>query len=286
MSNYKYTFFDNQLIGVDQLNEITSRLVSGGVSAVYSGADFNVSEINDSNKLLLTGGVVPGNDMNLKVVAMGSGKYLINPGICFFEDGTSMEILSGGEVISVPVGTVRYVYLTSDKNQMKCYVEISDGEKQSGQFVLLSIVNADGTVADKRTYAKGKVPGFYASSQGKEVNISETYKPTDLKGEKYLEIDVGNGNFHHLCIKVNGVFHDSAGYKIDYGGLFYCEFENGVATNQGWSAVKYGGHYLFYGDSTGHGEIDPDVKIQSGKLKIHLLRCVLDKNVTFEYHLW
>ena len=39
--NYKYTFFDNQLVGVDDLNEITSRLVSGGISSVYSGLGEN-----------------------------------------------------------------------------------------------------------------------------------------------------------------------------------------------------------------------------------------------------
>ena len=85
MNNYKYTFFDNQLIGVDQLNEITSRLVSGGISAVYSGADFDVSDINNSNGAILLGGVVPGSDLNLKITSLGGGKYLINNGLCFFD---------------------------------------------------------------------------------------------------------------------------------------------------------------------------------------------------------
>ncbi len=277
MSNYKYSFFDNQLIGVDQLNEITSRLVSGGVSAVYSGVDFNVSDINNSNKAILTGGVVPESDLNLKVTSMGSGNYLINPGLCFFNNGTTMEVLSGGEKILVSSGTKRYIYLVSDANQMKCYVEISGSVKTSGEFVLLAIVNTDGSITDKRTYAKGKLPGYYASSEGMSINISQTYEPLGITPGTSFEIAVGEGNFTHLCI-------------VGTGALFYCEFENGVAVNpfgratQQTSSSRF---YLFYEyNGVGSVECDANIRLSDGKLIITPLTGAVNKTATVWYHLW
>lgn len=281
MNNYKYTFFDNQLIGVDQLNEITSRLVSGGVSAVYSGADFDVSDINDSNGAILCGGVVPESDLNLKIVPLSEGRFLINQGICFFDDGTSMEVLPGGEEISIPVGTAKYVYLTSDKNQMKCYVEISDSEKQSGIFQLLGYIDELGNVSDRRTYARGKVPGFYCSSAGKSVDISMKYGFGDFAGLNALEIPVGHNNFSHLCIET----------KDAGGAVFYCDFENGAAKNQ--IAFPYYSEidsrfYLFYGNGAGAASADKNVRLEEGKLIIPLYMASVNEghSVDISYHLW
>lgn len=268
MSNYKYSFFDNQTVGVDHLNEITKRVVSGGISAVYSGVDFNVSDINDTNKAILTGGVVPETDTNLKVTAIGSGRYLINPGLCFFNNGTTMEVLSGGEEISAPLGTKRYVYLVSDANKMACFVEILTSPKQTGEFLLLAVINADGTITDKRTYARGKVPGFYASSENMEMNITETY--TRVLGQATMgydiEVTVGNGNFKHLCMTAPGT-------------VFYCEFENGVAVNQvgSFAYTTNGKYYVNFGT---------DLRISDGKLYVPVTNFGIGESVTVSYHLW
>lgn len=281
MSNYKYTFFDNQLVGVDELNEITSRLVSGGVSAVYSGADFDVYEINNSNHALLCGGVVPESDSNLKITALGNGKYLINQGLCFFDDGTSMEVFAGGEEISVPLGTGKYVYLVSDKNQMKCYVEMTDSEKQSGVFQLLGFVDTSGAVSDRRTYARGKIPGIYSSNAGKILSISVSYGKNNPITAGNLEIPVGEGNFSHLCITS----------QVENGSLFFCDFEDGVAKNQiglPYSSATNNRFYLYYGNREGCAEGDKNIKLENGKLIIPLYRAWVNSGytVTVSYHLW
>ena len=282
--NYKYTFFDNQLVGVDHLNEITKRLVSGGVSAVYSGGDFNVTDINDTNAAILTGGVVPETDYNLKVTAIGNGKYLINQGLCFFNNGTTMEILSGGEEIVVPQWVTSYIYLVSDSNKMACYVEVLQSEKQTGEFILLAVINVDGTVVDKRTYAKGKVPGFYASSESMQVNITQKYE-----GEKNIEISVGMGNFKHLCIRAeSGAFHNGSGYNINYGGLFYCDFENSVAVNPSMCSVLAGDSYIYYDRNIGSCRLGSNIRLENGKLIIPVIEGNVNKGyeVRFSYHLW
>ena len=284
MSNYKYTFFDNQTVGVDHLNEITKSLVSGGISAVYSGVDFNVADINDNNKAILTGGVVPETDYNLKVTAVGSGKYLINQGLCFFNNGTTMEILSGGEEIVVPQWVTSYIYLVSDSNKMACYVEVLQSEKQTGEFILLAVINADGTVVDKRTYAKGKVPGFYASSEQMNINITETYRSGYISGGKNIEIPIGLGNYKHLCIKTECTY-----YSNKVAGLFYCDFENGSAVNpMSFSVESNAGDYLYYNMNIGICRISSNIKLQDGKLIIPVLQGNINKGyeVRFSYHLW
>ncbi len=282
MSNFKYTFFDNQLIGVDHLNEITKRLVSGGISAVYSGADFNVSEINDSNMALLTGGVVPGDDLNLKVTPLGSGRFLINQGICFFDDGTSMEVLSGGEEIYVTPGNTMHIYLTSDKNQMKCYPEISISPKQTGMFVYLGIINSDGTVTDKRTYAKGKVPGFYASTENVEVNVTKTFKVGEVSNGMTIEIPVGNGNFKHLLME--GSFP-----RYGHSALVYCEFENGEAVNAASYSAEGGanGMYIFNNYFAGNLKAH-SISLKDGKLIIYASGYMgrEGEDAIVKFHLW
>ena len=287
MSNFKYTFFDNQTIGVDQLNEITSRLVTGGISAVYSGADFNVSDINNSNMAVLTGGVVPGSDLNLKVTLISGGSYLINPGVCFFSDGTVMEVLQGGETLSIPAGEKRYVYLTSDKNMMKCYAEVLSAPKQNGVFVLLAEVNADGSVADKRTYARGKIPGFYASSEGLEINV--TYQYTDSGFGNTIEIPVGNGVYRHLVIMAKGV--PAGSDREDFEGIVYCDFENGNAVNlagASGSALQTGERVTFLHDNViGSGSILDGGYIRDGKLVLPVFGSInAGQKVILEFHIW
>jgi len=288
MSNYKYTFFDNQLIGVDHLNEITKRLVSGGISAVYSGADFNVSDINDANKAILTGGVVPESDLNLKVTSLGGGKYLINAGLCFFGDGTTMEVLAGGEEFLVTPGLKKHVYLTSDQNKMMCYVEISESEKQSGEYVYLAVINADGTITDKRSYARGKLPGYYASTEGMEVNITETYYNGDIVADTDLEVAVGEGSFKHLLMK----------FEVTGDGvhsIYYCEFENGKAVNQvginiddSEATTGSSGFRIYSEYYAGRAFILGSIKLENGKLIIPIsdIGYINEGSVKISYHLW
>lgn len=207
---YKYGYFDNQLIGVDQLNEITKRLVSGGISAVYSGNDFSVSELNSSNVALLCGGVVPETDSCLRVDKTLDGKYLINAGVAFFENGTSMEVLNGGEIISA--SPLQYIYLVSDENLEKCYIDITNEMKTQGYFVCLAQIASDGSVVDKRLYAKGKARGFYASSGGLEFNVTVTLE----EGDTEKNIPIGNGAYTHILI------------EDGKSALTYCTITNGV----------------------------------------------------------
>lgn len=212
MNNYTYGFFDNQTIGVDELNKITADVVSGGVSAVYSGNSFKASEINSTNMAIFTGGVVPYTDTALKVVKSGS-KYLINPGIAFFDDGTKMEILTGGEEITPNESGKSYVYLVSDSDLMKCYVDIAAAEKTEGNFVLLAVISEKGVITDKRKYSAGKKQGFYAGTLGMPVSVSYTITPDFYSKNEPVKIFVGkNGIYKNALIYVISTISQSMSY--------------------------------------------------------------------------
>lgn len=222
-NNYTYGFFDNQTIGVDDLNKITADVVSGGVSAVYSENTFSATEINDSNAALYTGGVVPQTDTCLKVIK-SNDKYIINPGVAFFDDGTKMEILAGGEEITVTSGSVNYVYLVSDSNAMKCYVDVTQTEKtdSSGQYVYLASIDAEGNITDKRTYAAGKMQGFYAGTLGMPVSITHTIEPSFYMTGEQLKVYIGeNRVYNNVFMYIGGTGSYSMSYLTfdDSGSL-------------------------------------------------------------------
>ena len=172
----------------------------------------------------------------------------------------------------------------SDANRMQCLVEVLETEKQSGEFICLAVINADGTIQDKRTYARGKVPGFYASTEGMQVNITETYTGPLSFGGQNIEVPIGDGNFKHLCITAECSYFDN---KLR--GVFYCDFDNGRAVNLGVLAVEGGTeNYIYYNRNLGACRIGPDVKLQDGKLIIPVLQGNVNKGyaVVFSYHLW
>ena len=147
--SYSYGFFDNQLIGVDHLNAITERLIGKGVGV----APESISDFNDINQSVVSGGIVPDTVSSLKVTK-NEDKVLINPGVAFFDDGTFIEI-EDVEELPLISGETNYVYLKSSFSENRAYPVCSLTEPDE-KDVLLAIVNKEGNILDKRVYAKGK----------------------------------------------------------------------------------------------------------------------------------
>ncbi len=167
---YKYSFFDNQLIGADELNKALTYMVAGnGVSPVFNAVDgtYPVSQINDINLNLVAGGVVPASDSTCCVTKIADGEVFISPGVAFFDNGTTIEIDSSGEVLNYTAGVVNYIYLISSMSEMKAYPACTMEEMTDGAdnyYILLAEISAEGAVTDRRIYAKGKVPGVQSTA--------------------------------------------------------------------------------------------------------------------------
>ena len=166
--SYISGFSDNQLIGVDDLNAITKRLVTSGVGDILSSAgSIDVTELNGMTAAIATDGVVPEKVTSLKVT-YSDGKAKIAPGVAFFADGSFIEITEE-EAISLSGGG--YVYLIND-TALGVREPRATSSLPTGDYVMLASVAAGGAVTDMRKSAKGKVAG-YSSYAGYPVYVSQ-----------------------------------------------------------------------------------------------------------------
>ncbi len=210
--SYKFTFANNDTYGAEDLNAVTARLVSSGVADSFEdGVPYNLSALNDMGTILYTDGVVPESTENLRVT-LKDNEILIAPGTAFFKDGAVMEITDGGHTIPYTPGTQLYVYLYNDlKKSNRCY-PAAENLMPEGDFVLLAEIGADGSVTDRRTYAKGKLPG-YASSALYTIKIEDEVKIIDGKPESKTYILDGKYS-HLLAIKRGGVIDEPYAHSI------------------------------------------------------------------------
>lgn len=198
--SYKFSFADNEVYSATDVNNITKRLVTSGVEDSFSdGVAYNVSRFNEAGKLLYTAGVVSEDCNTLKVTKANDTEILINPGTAFFNDGAVIEIEAGGEILSFVSGSKNYVYLKNmllDEN--RCYPCVSVNEP-TGDYVLLAEIDENGEITDKRTYAKGKLPG-YQSVAGNVMRIQDSIQVTQESNSKTF--DIGNNNFEYILAYV------------------------------------------------------------------------------------
>ena len=191
-------FSDNQLIGVDDLNEITKRLVTSGVGyELGESGSISVGELNGYAAALATSGVVPSGVKALKVSKVASSIY-IEPGTAFFADGSFIEITSQHKLsFSYSNG---YVYLINDTALGVRKPRVTQ-EAPNGDYVLLAQIS-NGSLKDKRQYAKGKLPSF-ASFVGYPIFVSQE---VNCEGEtKYdrrgsFTVDIGDYPLHGIAV--------------------------------------------------------------------------------------
>ncbi len=217
--SYKYSFADNEIYGASDINAITKRLVTSGVEDSFTdGVAYNVSRFNDAGKLLYTSGAVPESYLSLKVEDAGDGKILINPGKAFFDDGAVIEIEAGGETLPYVSGSKNYVYLKNDLiNTNRCYPCCTASEPE-GDYVLLAEIDASGNIQDKRTYARGKLPG-YQGVAGNVIILNETvsFKGSGSMIKGSVQFDIGENDFEYiLTMRPGNSYSDSS----DFLGIY------------------------------------------------------------------
>lgn len=249
----EYSFFDNQLIGVDDLNKITSRILSQGVARQPS----NVSDLNGFVSDVVTDGIIMSSDSSLKV-SVSQDRAVIAPGTAFFANGTSIT-LTASESLDFEQGKKQYVYLVSDNTMNRAYPMIFDSEPENENTVLLAVINEDKTVDDKRYYARGKTAyyanstpdnnvildkmkinksitkdsdGYYTYTLGINPNIYRYLNIYALEGAGFLRYDLKTktkvfnffpGDASYCYVYANGT--GNAGSKTGLAGLYqHCEW--------------------------------------------------------------
>ena len=222
--SYKFTFADNAVYTSTDVNNITKRLVTSGVEDCFSDdVAYNVSKFNDIGKLIYTKGTVPESFSSLRVEKVSDTEILINPGTAFFSDGAVIEIEAGGETLTTTPGCKNFVYLKNDLAEKNICYPVCSESKPTGDYVLLAEIDENGEVVDKRTFAKGKVPG-YQSVAGEPLFFKETVKAvlTDsCNGNGHAEFDIGNNSYKYIiCTNLltdEGKAENLSIYRIEDG---------------------------------------------------------------------
>ena len=178
-----YTFFDDQLIGVDDLNKITSRFFLDGIVREIE----TVSDLNGFATDVATAGVVPESCESLKVTVKND-VVTINKGSAIFSDGTVIE-LTEPESFPYLRGVKQYVYLISDSVSNRAYVDVLSEKTTYEVNILLATIEND-IVEDKRQYARGKL-AYYASA---DVNNNVFVEEDDIE-KKYAKDEEGYINY-------------------------------------------------------------------------------------------
>lgn len=220
--SYKFSFADNAIYDADDVNAITKRLVSSGVADSFeNGKAYNVSSFNEAGKLLYTSGTVPESYASLKVSKVSDTEILINPGMAFFDDGAVIEIEAGGQTLSYVSGAKNYVYLKNELVDKNICYPYCGTEAPAGDCVLLAEIDENGTVSDKRTYARGKLLG-YQSVVGNIMVIDEVITHThtganqnSLTSGSYT-FDIGNNNYEYILV----IPPEHGNYKYDVLGIY------------------------------------------------------------------
>lgn len=217
--SYKFSFADNVVYSASDINKITKRLVTSGIEDSFTdGVAYNVSKFNEAGKLLYSSGVVPEGCLTLKVEKISDTEVLINPGFAFFNDGATIEIEAGGETLPFVSGSKNYVYLKNELVDKNICYPYCGTEEPSGDCVVLAEIDKDGEIIDKRTYARGKLPG-YQSVEGNVMILNETVSFTgsgsSIKGS--VQFDIGENDFEYILTMRPG---NSYSNSSDFLGIY------------------------------------------------------------------
>lgn len=171
---YTSTFHDNAVYGASDINDALAQLVTSGIADPFTdGAPYNAKKLNGIIYAVSSAGVVPATDSSCKCTVDKTAHTVhIAPGTAFFDDGSRITFDIEGETLSYAAGIKQYVYLMSAPAENRCY-PVCSATEPSGDYVMLAEISPDGTLTDKRTYARGKLPG-YQSNVDTVMRIDDT----------------------------------------------------------------------------------------------------------------
>ncbi len=290
--SYNFSFADNISYGAQDVNKITSRLVTSGVEDSFEdGVAYNLSGLNEAGTLVYTSGVVSETILTLKVTAGNTqNTILINPGTAFFNDGSVIEIEAGGHELSYTPGVKNYVYLKNDLISTNTSYPVCSEDAPTGDFVYLAEISENGKISDKRTYAKGKLPGYQSNDNYRMVIKDYVY----LEGKSTVSktYDIGNNNFKFLMVRNEGVLNS---YETVNYGLGLYDFETGKyisLANMRWGEAYVKTNGLWIRKNSSHYDapknwVDVTISFENGQLTLNFFNGYEEiDSVPFELYLF
>lgn len=226
----KFNFFDNQTIGVDDLNGIIKKFypLPGVADPFVEGRSYYAATLNNIIGGALQRGVVPEAEQGLKVSRNADGKYIVASGTAIFANGQTAE-LTEPETVTVPSGRQSYIYIVANVAQNKAYLTALTSQpadvKNVAYYVPLASVSADGTVSNARIYA---TPAGSTNDSAKHfvitIPLKEYIKPNPsgkYTGSFSITYDFGGNNYNLLIMRPSGVSMTLM-QKVNGGWTYEC----------------------------------------------------------------
>lgn len=166
-TTFKY-FENNKPYAVEELNQITSDLVSSGVLRTGENGALGCEAVLANNKIYVQAGVI------------------------VFESGAKIRITEPVE-IGLVAGT--FIYALYDSTTGRASIEVSESTP-SGDYVLLAQVNADGVITDRRCCCVSK-----AITAADAKNVYKEFEVVIEAGTEYAYVDMGSNSFSYVFLK-------------------------------------------------------------------------------------
>lgn len=234
---YESTFHDNASYGASDVNAALAQFVTSGIADPFTdGVPYNASKLNEIIHGIAMPGVVPETDTSCKCILNTDAHTVrISAGTAFFADGSRITFDMEGETLPYTPGRKQYVYLRAAPEENRCYPVCSAAEP-SGDYVMLAEISADGTLTDRRAYAKGKVPGYQSDyNMGKKIVQEAITENFDGIATRTHTISTGLSNIRFAALSTNpgrmaGIYDSTA----DTDGTMLFLYNRSKGGGLGW----------------------------------------------------
>ena len=154
----KYSFVDGVVYGTEDINDIARNIVGAGVMPFLSKGSYKVSDLNAMTSALTEAGTSLD---GCKCTAQNAGTeemYVsVGQGIVFFESGVSLTVDENGYSVEVLPNMHGYIFAHNRPSLQKADIEFAAELPTTGEIVILAEVLADGSLKDKREFARSRV---------------------------------------------------------------------------------------------------------------------------------
>lgn len=194
---YIVNFTDNQLVTAEYLNSVTSEL-GGGVGAFSDDMVYGVDDLNGISSALVTKGVSRGCELSV-----ADGRVTIGAGSLFMSAGRRVEVDSEGVVLDYTEGSLNYVWFSYDAvtgfTAPCCTTEAPSGD----DYVVLGQVTAEGEVSGRKDLAVMKNP--FLGLHGSESFVKGLYWDGTTEEKLLWELTPSDVGYQHVIVSSPGV---------------------------------------------------------------------------------
>lgn len=231
------SILDNQVVTAQILNDIAKDLGLTSFNGFGEDDKFGADELNGITSALVSKGILSSDNQCAPYISEDEDKAWINTGTIVFGNGAKKKIT---EPVELDLIANTYIYALNDTTNNVCKIIVSEtAPTDDVDFVNLAEISSDKTLIDKRTIAKATV-AFPAEGNSFSFTESYAYKADintlhgktitiPIKGVSKIFVVAKGASFGVLNLKANspsfsGVYigYDSDSIKTQEGANSLC----------------------------------------------------------------